>query len=670
MLQKKNILIALLLLSTLGLFSQTTGRRELKDTITDKNIIVPPQIERNFDALFAQWNKNIKTPQYCNNASDQDVYYPDSVYINRLYSFPSRMELSYNPIVRSYIDMYSGRRRSQVAYMLAEGDYYFPVFENALDKHGLPLELKYLPVIESALKPTAVSPMGATGLWQFMLGTGKMYDLEINSLVDERRDPIKATDAAVRYLKDLYQIYGDWNLVIAAYNCGPGNVNKAIRRSNGQRDYWAIYDYLPRETRGYVPAFIAATYIMNYYKEHNICPLQYNYPTSMDTIEINKTIHFQQISDVLNIPMDDIRSYNPQYKNDIIPGDYKQYAITLPSTKIGEFITHEDSILAHKSAELLTHRKTVEVGSGKSGVVSTRRVTHRVKKGETLARVANIYGVTSAQIKKWNKLKSNKLVAGRRLVINQPIYNETPEKQPTQQDVLLAQNKVKEIKEVQGSSENDTINQPSSVIADYLKKQIEETTKKQMAEVNDDENYNVPLTRKNFQEATKTIYHKVRIGETITLIANKYNIERDDLLKWNKLSSNAIRVGQRLIIYVPEKVKTETSSAQAKVVAEQKNQEATKTRVEPTIVEKKKEVNSKTTSTAKTKTETTKPKTNTVAPKKSTPKKVTHIVKKGDNLYSIARKYKGVSSSDILKANKLSNDKLSIGQKLIIPQAK
>lgn len=241
----------------------------------------------------------------------QNVVYHDTVYSDRLYRLPSEMELSFNHVVRSYIEMYSVRRREQVAYMLTLGDYYFPLFEEMLDRHGLPLELKYLPVIESALNPVAVSRMGATGLWQFMLKTGQGYGLEVNSLVDERRDPYKSTEAAVRYLKDLYSIYGDWNLVIAAYNCGPGNVNKAIARSGGKQDYWEIYYRLPRETRGYVPAFIAANYIMNYYAEHNICPMKPNDFQALDTVHVNQEIHFGQISEILDIPVNELQRLNP-----------------------------------------------------------------------------------------------------------------------------------------------------------------------------------------------------------------------------------------------------------------------------------------------------------------------------------------------------------------------
>ena len=232
---------------------------------------------------------------------DENPTFTDEEYIDRLSRLPYVMEMSYNGVVRNFIDRYSGRLRRSVSYMLGSSNFYMPIFEEALESYGVPLELKYLPVIESALNPRAVSRVGATGLWQFMLATGKRYGLKVNTLVDERRDPVKSSYAAAHYLSDLYKIYGDWNLVIAAYNCGPGNINKAIHRANGSTDYWQIYPYLPAETRGYVPAFIAANYIMNYYCEHNICPMRSRLPDRTDTVVVNKNIHLQQIANVCGI---------------------------------------------------------------------------------------------------------------------------------------------------------------------------------------------------------------------------------------------------------------------------------------------------------------------------------------------------------------------------------
>ena len=274
-----------------------------------ESIELPKSMTYPLDSLLNDWKaKNyIDLGKDCSTAEINPLF-SDSVYIDRLSRMPTVMEMPYNEIVRKFIDMYAGRLRNQVSFMLSACNFYMPIFEEALDAYNLPLELKYLPIIESALNPSAVSRAGAGGLWQFMIGTGKMYGLESNSLVDDRRDPIKATWAAARYLKDLYDIYHDWNLVIAAYNCGPGTINKAIRRSGGETDYWSIYNYLPKETRGYVPAFIAANYVMTYYCDHNICPMETNIPESTDTIQVNKNLHFQQIADLCNVPMKSYRA--------------------------------------------------------------------------------------------------------------------------------------------------------------------------------------------------------------------------------------------------------------------------------------------------------------------------------------------------------------------------
>ena len=272
-----------------------------------ENIELPVSMTYPLDSLLNDWkvknyidiNKDCKT-------STVNPEFSDSVYIDRLSRIPAIMEMPYNEVVRKFIDTYTGRLRGHVSYMLSANNFYIPIFEEALDAYNLPIELKYLPIIESALNPSAVSRAGASGLWQFMINTGKVYGLDSNSLIDERRDPIKSSWAAARYLKDLYDIYGDWSLVIAAYNCGPGNVNKAIRRTNGDADYWKIYNFLPKETRGYVPAFIAINYIMNYYCNHNICALETNIPTHTDTIQINRKLHLQQVSDICGIEMEQI----------------------------------------------------------------------------------------------------------------------------------------------------------------------------------------------------------------------------------------------------------------------------------------------------------------------------------------------------------------------------
>lgn len=322
----------------------------------------PEAMTYNLDSLLSLYmSKNyLSMPGDCQMKDENPVFTPEE-YIERLRRMPTIMEMGYNDIVQRFIDRYMGRLRHSVSFMLGAANFYVPIFEEALEAYQVPLELKYLPVIESALNPKAVSRVGATGLWQFMLGTGKQYGLEINSLVDERRDPVRASYAAARYLRDLYRIFGDWNLVIAAYNCGPGNINKAIHRANGEKDYWKLYPYLPAETRGYVPAFIAANYAMTYYCEHGICPMSTRLPLQTDTIVVVRDVHLEQIAGVLDLDIEMLRSLNPQYRRDIVPGTTKEYAIRLPMADTGRFIDMQDSIYNYRASELLTKRAIVEV---------------------------------------------------------------------------------------------------------------------------------------------------------------------------------------------------------------------------------------------------------------------------------------------------------------------
>ena len=359
---------------------------------------------------------------------DVNPVFEKEVYIDRLRRMPTIIEMPYNEVVQKFIDRYSGRLRHSVSYMLGASNFYMPIFEEALETYGLPLELKYLPVIESALNPTAVSRVGATGLWQFMLATGKRYGLEVNSLVDDRRDPIKSSYAAANYLKDLYKVFGDWNLVIAAYNCGPDQINKAIHRAKGSKDYWQIYPYLPKETRGYVPAFIAANYIMTYYCEHNICPMTTRLPAKTDTVMVDRNVHLEQIAAVCNIDIEQLRTLNPSYRRDIAPGATKLSAIRLPQTEVGKFIDMQDSIYAYNAEALFTKRATVEVNdntptytrSSSSRSKSKKRTSRRgktvtIKSGQTLSEIAKRNGTTVAKLKKLNGLKGTNIRAGKKL---------------------------------------------------------------------------------------------------------------------------------------------------------------------------------------------------------------------------------------------------------------
>ncbi len=353
-------------------------------------------------------------------AYKDSIVLPDSVYKARLQALPCVVELPYNQIVKNFILRYVQRGQKQVARMKRMSEYYFPIFEEALDRYGLPYELELMPVIESALNPQAHSYMGAAGLWQFMPATGKRYGLEINSLVDERMDPVKSTEAACRFLKAMYDVFQDWNLVIAAYNCGSGNVSKAIHRAGGKRDFWSIYPYLPRETRSYLPIFIAANYAMNYSDEHGICPAPPEKIMLTDTIQTTRRLHLEQVSAKLDIPMDELRRLNPQYVRDILPGG-TSYALCLPSEKAGLFIEQQDSIYAHKADQLINNRRA-EIDMAKvtdiSGAYRVNGVTYyTIKNGDTLGGIAKKFRCSVKQLKAWNGLKNDNIRAGRKLKI-------------------------------------------------------------------------------------------------------------------------------------------------------------------------------------------------------------------------------------------------------------
>ena len=386
--------------------------------VQEETLVFPESMQSDMDSLYWDWQSKylISIDENCQMTSSNPVV-SDSIYIDRLSRIPSVIEMPFNDIVKKHIEAYTGRLRNKVSFMLAAANFYMPLFEEALDTYDLPMELKYLPIIESALNPKALSRQRASGLWQFMLRTGKIYGLDNNTLVDERRDPVKSTWAAVRYLKDLYNIYNDWNLVLAAYNCGPGNVNKAIRRAGGETDYWKIYPFLPKETRGYVPGFIAANYVMTYYCEHGICPMASQLPAISDTIHINKDLHLQQVASVCNIDIEQLRSLNPQFKKDIIPGNSKAYALQLPNNTANIFIEREDSIYAYEAKKYLNKRRTVAVSEASTPKNAKDAKYHKIRKGDTLGGIARKYGVSVRQLRDLNGIRGNNITAGKNLRI-------------------------------------------------------------------------------------------------------------------------------------------------------------------------------------------------------------------------------------------------------------
>lgn len=468
--------IKTLLLALAASFITATAQTDEITVHNDQNgrdevIDLPEGMSVSCDSLINEWmaKKYLYPDTTCANP-DYNPTFTTEEYQERLRRLPVVMEMPYNSVVQKFIDQYSGRLRRTVSYALGAGNFYIPIFEEALDYYGLPLELKYLPVIESALEPKAKSPAGAVGLWQFMLATGKRYDLKVNSLIDERQDPYKSSWAAARYLRDLYKIYRDWNLVIAAYNCGPTNVNKAIHRADGVRDYWTIYPYLPSETRGYVPAFIAANYIMNYYCEHNICPMKTKIPITTDTVTIMRDLHMQQVAELCNVDVEAIQALNPQYRTQLIPGSSGPMTLRLPTETLNMFIDLKDSVYNYRVDELLTRRSCVEVddrldnrsvaskrraarqqsasesssssrssasksssrkssrsSSSKSSSRSSRssRKSKKVKssasatvrKGDTLIEIAHRNGTTVEKLRKKNKIKGNMIKPGQKLKV-------------------------------------------------------------------------------------------------------------------------------------------------------------------------------------------------------------------------------------------------------------
>lgn len=342
---------------------------------------------------------------------------PDSVIIRRLQALHTVIPMTYNAEVRSHIRFYLKVMANKLDVMLTLCEYYHPMFEEALSRYGVPEELKYLSIVESAMNPQATSRVGAAGLWQFMYSTGKLYDLEVNSVVDERRDPYKSTVAAARHLSDLYRVFGDWQLAIAAYNCGSGNINKAIARSGGKRGFWDIYYNLPRETRGYIPSFIAVIYVMNYYEEHGLRPGRINLPLRSDTIMLNRDVFLQFVAEETGMEMDELRTLNPQYRVGFIPGSSGMYPICLPTSMLEPFINNQDSIYA-RTADSLSRRPVKVEPRGKSvHSKASGSKYYTVRNGDTLGKIASKHGISVSTLKKRNGLRSDKIRVGQKLKV-------------------------------------------------------------------------------------------------------------------------------------------------------------------------------------------------------------------------------------------------------------
>lgn len=548
---------------------------EIKHSITDDNIIAPESFETQTRLLEENFYlKNFVVPGVDMGNTGQASA---ATYEERLKRLPTEIELPYNSIVGNYINMYLNKRRALVADMLALHSYYGPIFVEELIKEGVPTELQYLPVIESAINPNAVSRAGAAGLWQFMPATAKGLGMEVNSLIDERRDARLSSRNAAKYLKQLYDIYDDWSLAIAAYNCGPGNVNKALRRAGGEgkKDFWEIYSFLPAETRGYLPAFIAANYVMNYYGKHGISPTVVKRHLTTDTVVVDKYIHFNQIASVLNIPVDEIRMLNPQYRKDIIPGDYRPYILTLPTQQCLSYVMSEKKI-ADYDAHLYARRSYVEPSDGSvatvdepvsdNGVANMERAAtqtanaegnvqiassqntekmvvkyHEVGRGENLRDIARKYGVSATDIKRWNQLRRGKVKEGDKLRIE--VYERVqPENVKLQAAAEVPAVTAREL----GNNEASGESRSKETVAEKSTRSEAPTTAAQ-APAKPKQPAAKPQPK---QTNAKGTTHKIAQGETLAALSRKYGVSVEEIQAANgmKKSNTNIRAGETIKI--------------------------------------------------------------------------------------------------------------------------
>lgn len=537
---KKSILSLSLALLPLCSFAAKPSLLDVDQSFKESTLVIPSSFENGARQLQENWYLQNYGAIDSLAAYRENIPASDSEIIDRLSKIPAIMELPFNSLVKSSIVYYTERKRSQVSNMIALSYYYFPIFEQALEKHGLPHELKYLAIIESALNPNAVSVAGATGLWQFMTATARGLNLEVNSLVDERRDPIKSSDMAAKYLGELYSIYHDWSLALASYNCGMGNVNKALRRvpGNDKADFWTIYPFLNRETSGYVPGFIAAAYVMNYYKEHNIAPALTKRPLVTDTISVNKRIHFRQIADVLQIPVEEIRILNPQYIKDIIPGDIHPYTLTLPTQQIAAYILSEDSIVAH-DAEKYARRLTVTPSDGShvsvsedgDYIITEKTFYHKVRKKETLTSIARKYGVTVSSIRQANNgIKKAKRNSTLKIVV-------VEKKKRPQTEYEIRTDSIN----VPDNSENvDSVSVQDQPAPAQAEQKVQTGSQPEVQPKVQ------PKQKTKKKDSNSPQYIKVRKGDNLSKIAQRYGTTVAKIRKLNNLSNDKIKAGQQL----------------------------------------------------------------------------------------------------------------------------
>ena len=510
------------------------------EAIVEESDVMMGMIEDLAGIPYFEQNKLESSSKSENIYNYPEGYVPtfaDSVYAERIDILrrQTTIELVYNKHVKSFIDVYAVQKRDHTCRILGLADIYFPMFEAALDKYNMPLELKYLAVVESALNPRAGSHAGAKGLWQFMYATGKTYKLNVTSLVDDRMDPVKATEAACQHLLDLYNKYDDWFLALAAYNSGAGNVNKAIRRAGGLKNYWAVWPFLPKETRGYVPAFIAVNYVMSFSQEHNLYPTDPGIMANgVDSVTVHQPLHFEQLNEMLNIPMADIKFFNPQYIKQIIPANAKTpMSLRLPEKYIDSFIVHEKEVYEFVTKKGIDKKKLEE----EMKKVSDRSV-HIVKSGENLGSIAKKYRVSVNQLKTWNKLKGTTIYPGQKLIVyssGAPMAqagNSNPVERSTEQKIHTVK-----------SGEN------LSVIANKYKCTVTELKRWNNLKSNTLQIGQKLKVYPPADSSNASVVHTVKSGDNLWDISRKYGVTVEQIRSLNGLSSKAVlKVGQKLII--------------------------------------------------------------------------------------------------------------------------
>lgn len=469
------------------------------------------QLIKEMDEMLDLWYIKSQVPRVVSSSLVDDtsgVAFSDSLIYQRLRAMKTVVPVAYNNTVKKWIELYIYKRKKSSSVLMGLAQYYYPFMQEIFDKYGVPEELIYLTIIESGLNPIAVSPMGATGIWQFMHGTGKAYGLEVNTFVDDRRDPLKATDAAARHLKDLYNIFNDWGLAISAYNCGAGNVRKAIARSGGKRDFWGVRPYLPKETQNYFPAYIAALYLATYHNQHGIPSAKISIPFTVDTIMIHQELHFQQIADVLEIDIEELKTLNPQYKRLVIPAYSEPYPLRLKNQDLIKYLELKDSIYNYKYGEFFTPIKVYQGMFTGEAIASSdyKKMYHIVKSKETLASISKKYGLSVNELKQMNKLKSNYVKSKQKLFVG---YEYIGKKLTENQDSTAV-----------------TASQDSLVTSKPTEK---------------------PVAQK--PTSTKVTIYVIKKGDTLSSVARAHGITLKQLADYNNISNvNSVSIGQKLKI--------------------------------------------------------------------------------------------------------------------------